>query len=306
MPSRTALVFPGQGSQRPGMLDDVPELDDLERLLDAAEALSGHDLRTVGLVGPAERLADTRIAQPLLYLADWAWGRTLLDSGVEPFAVAGHSLGELAALAIAGVYSPEAGLELVVERSKLMAAAAEAHPGAMSAVLGMDGAAVAEAIAGLDEVWVANDNAPGQVVISGSTDGIAAATAALTEAGARRVVPLAVSGAFHSPMMASAGSAFADLLIGAEFDDARIPVLQNSDPTPETNGDAIRERLIAQITSPVRWTETMQALVADGPIALVEAGPGSVLAGLAKRVDGISAMSVESTSLESIVEEVRN
>jgi [acyl-carrier-protein] S-malonyltransferase len=301
---RTALVFPGQGSQRPGMLEAVPELDSLERLLDAAEALSGHELRTVARVGPTDRLADTRIAQPLLYLADWAWGYTLLESGIEPFAVAGHSLGELAALAIAGVFSPEAGLELVVERSKLMAAAAAAHPGAMSAVLGLDGTAVRDAIAGMEGVWVANDNAVGQVVISGTVDSVAEATVALSEAGARRVVPLAVSGAFHSPMMESAGVAFADLLIGAEFDDARIPVLQNTDPTPETNGDAIRHRLIAQITSPVRWTETMRSLTADGPIALIESGPGNVLTGLAKRVEGVTALAVESASLESIVEEV--
>jgi [acyl-carrier-protein] S-malonyltransferase len=301
---RTALVFPGQGSQRPGMLEAVPELDSLERLLDAAEALSGHELRSVASVGPADRLADTRIAQPLLYLADWAWGYTLLESGIEPFAVAGHSLGELAALAIAGVFSPEAGLELVVERSKLMAAAAAAHPGAMSAVLGLDGTAVRDAIAGMEGVWVANDNAVGQVVISGTVDSVAEATVALSEAGARRVVPLAVSGAFHSPMMESAGVAFADLLIGAEFDDARIPVLQNTDPTPETNCDAIRHRLIAQITSPVRWTETMRSLTADGPIALIESGPGNVLTGLAKRVEGVTALAVESASLESIVEEV--
>jgi len=304
MTTTTAFVFPGQGSQRPGMLDSVPELESLERLLDAAEALSGLELRSVAADGPAARLADTRIAQPLLYLADWAWGLTLLESGIEPQAVAGHSLGELPALAIAGVFSPEAGLELVVERSKLMAEAAAAHPGSMAAVLGLDRDAISAALAGLENVWLANDNAPGQIVLSGSSDSIEQATALLTEAGARRVIPLAVAGGFHSPMMASAGDAFADLLVGAEFDDARIPVYQNTDPTPETDGDAIRTRLIAQITSPVRWTETMQALAATGPVMLIEAGPGSVLSGLAKRIDGITARSVESTPLESIVEEV--
>jgi [acyl-carrier-protein] S-malonyltransferase len=301
---RTALVFPGQGSQHPGMLAEVPELESLPRLLDAAEALCGLDLRSIAAAGPAERLAETRIAQPLLYLADWAWGVTLIESGIEPDAVAGHSLGELAALAIAGVFSPEAGLELVVERSKLMAEAALAHPGAMAAVLGLDRAAVAEAISGIEDVWVANDNAPGQIVISGSDAGVAAAANPLSEVGARRIVALAVSGAFHSPMMASAGEAFADLLIGAEFDDAAIPVYQNTNPTPVTDGDAIRERLIAQITSPVRWSETMQALVADGPIALIECGPGKVLAGLAKRVEGISPYAVELVDLETLVEEV--
>jgi len=304
MATRVALVFPGQGSQRIGMLSNVPELESLDRLLDAAEALSGRELRSIASDGVAENLTDTRVAQPLLYLADWAWGVTLLESGIDPVAVAGHSLGELAALAVAGVFSPEAGLELVVERSKLMAATAAAVPGGMSAVLGMDRGAIKSALSGVEGIWIANDNAPGQVVISGTLEGLSAAEEALGQAGARRVVPLAVAGPFHSPLMESARFAFAELLTGAQFDDARIPVLQNTDPTPETSGDRIRERLIGQITSPVRWTETMQALLADGPITLIEAGPGAVLTGLAKRVEGITALSVESTGLESIVEEV--
>jgi [acyl-carrier-protein] S-malonyltransferase len=302
--TRRAFVFPGQGSQRAGMLESVPELDSLQRLLDAAEALSGLELRTIALLGQAEDLADTRVAQPLLYLADWAWGVTLLESGVVPDAVAGHSLGELAALAVAGVYSPEAGLELVVERSRLMATTAAATPGTMAAVLGLDGDAVAAAIAGIDGVWVANDNAPGQVVISGTHDGVGDATVALSEAGARRIVPLAVSGPFHSPLMKPAADAFSELLLGAEFADARFPVLQNTDPTPTTDAETIRRRLIAQITTPVRWTETMQQLVADGPITLIEAGPGAVLTGLAKRVDDATGIAVESLPLEDLVAEV--
>ena len=304
MAQRTALVFPGQGSQRAGMLDAVPEHDSLERLLDAAEALSGLELHSIAEEGSPERLADTRVAQPLLYLADYIWGVTLVESGVEPFAVAGHSLGELAALAVAEVYSPEAGLELVVERSKLMASAAASHPGAMSAVMGLDADSVRGAIEEIDDVWVANDNSPGQIVISGGTAAVASAASALADAGARRVVPLAVAGAFHSPLMEPAGLAFADLLVGAQFDDARYAVFQNSEPVASTDGEVIRQRLMQQITSPVRWTETMRALASDGPVTLIEAGPGSVLTGLAKRVDGISAHAVESESLESIVEEV--
>jgi len=302
--SRCAFVFPGQGSQRAGMLEAVPELDSLQRLMDAAEALSGLELRTIAALGAAEELADTRVAQPLLYLADWAWGVTLLESGVVPDAVAGHSLGELAALAVAGVYSPEAGLELVVERSRLMAATAAATPGTMAAVLGLDGAAVARSIDGIAGVWVANDNAPGQVVISGTHDGVGAATDALSDAGARRIVPLAVSGPFHSPLMKPAADAFAELLLGADFADARFPVLQNTDPTPTTDAETIRLRLIAQITSPVRWTETMQHLVAEGPITLIESGPGAVLTGLAKRVDDVTGIAVESMPLEQLVAEV--
>lgn len=304
MTSRCAFVFPGQGSQRAGMLDLVPELDSLQRLVDAAEALSGLELRTIATLGTAEDLADTRVAQPLLYLADWAWGVTLLESGIVPVAVAGHSLGELAALAVAGVYSPEAGLELVVERSRLMAATAAATPGTMAAVLGLDGEAVASAIADIEGVWVANDNAPGQVVVSGTHEGVGAANEALADAGARRIVPLAVSGPFHSPLMKPAADAFAELLLGADFLDARFPVLQNTDPAPATDAETIRERLIAQITSPVRWTETMHALVADGPITLIESGPGAVLTGLSKRVDDATGIAVESMPLELIVAEV--
>lgn len=304
MTSRTAFVFPGQGSQRVGMLDVLPELDSLGRLIDAAEALSGLELRAISSRGDAEELADTRVAQPLLYLADWAWGVTLLESGIVPVAVAGHSLGELAALAVADVYSPEAGLELVVERSRLMAATAASTPGTMAAVLGLDRAQIASALAGIANVWIANDNAPGQVVVSGTHEGVGAATSALSDAGARRVVPLAVSGPFHSPLMQPAAVAFAELLAGADFREARIPVLQNTDPTPATDAETIRARLAAQITAPVRWTETLQALVADGPITVIEAGPGSVLTGVSRRVEGVIGRAVDSVELEVLVMEV--
>lgn len=304
MSARTALIFPGQGSQRPGMLDTIPELEALDRLLDAAEALSDLELRTIAKLGAAEDLADTRVAQPLLYLADWAWGETLRASGVKFGAVAGHSLGELVALAIAGVFSVEAGLELVVERSKLMAATAAATPGTMAAVLGLDAETIAKAVEGIAGVWVANDNAPGQVVISGTREGVSAGSEALMSAGARKIVPLAVSGPFHSPLMAPAADAFAELLAGTDFSEASVAVYQNTDPTPATDPDVIRERLTTQITSPVRWVETMQALVKDGPVTLIESGPGSVLSGLSKRVEGITALAVESVELERIVEEV--
>jgi len=304
MSARAALVFPGQGSQRAGMFVDVPELDALSWLLDAAEALSGLPLRSLSETGSATELSDTRVAQPLLYLVDWAWGTTLLESGVVPIAVAGHSLGELAALAVSGVYSAEAGLELVVERSRFMAEAAAKVPGTMSAVLGLDGDLVAETIVDIPGVWLANDNSPGQVVISGSNDGVTEATAALTAAGARRVVPLPVSGPFHSPLMAAAADSFAELLIGAAFADARFPVLCNADPSPTTDGEVIRERLMRQITSPVRWTETIARIVSDGPTTIIECGPGAVLTGLAKRVEGVTAVAIENASLEAVIEEV--
>jgi len=302
--ARIALVFPGQGSQRIGMLSELTSLEGADRLLDAAEAVSDLPLRHVAEAGTPEQLADTRFAQPLLYLADWAAGVRALASGVTPEALAGHSLGELAALAIAGVYSAEAGLELVVERSRLMAAVAAETPGGMIAVLGLDAAAIATALGGIDGVWVANDNSPGQTVVSGTPDGLAAAMEALTGAGARRIVPLAVAGPFHSPLMQPAATRFADLLRAATFVDAAFPVFQNTAAAPAENADVIRQRLAGQIVSPVRWTETMQSLKAAGVTVLLECGPGAVLTGLAKRVDGLSAYAMEQTDIQDFRREV--
>lgn len=301
---RSALVFPGQGSQRLGMLDTVPENDTFERLLDAAEALSGLELRRLATTGSAEELSDTRVAQPLLYLADWGWGVALLESGLEPQMIAGHSLGEFAALALAGVFSPEAGLELVIERSKLMATAAAAAPGTMAAVLGLDANTLRAVVDPLDGVWVANDNSIAQVVISGTHEGVDAASTALAEAGARRIVPLSVAGPFHSPLMEPARAGFQEILDGAELRNATIPVVSNTDPTPSTDAGTIRGRLSRQITEPVRWTETMAAFAQAGPIVMLEAGPGSVLRGLARSVQDITALSAEDAGIERIMEEV--
>jgi [acyl-carrier-protein] S-malonyltransferase len=281
-----AIVFPGQGSQRVGMLDALRSYDGMERLLD-------------------EELADTRVTQPLLYLADWAWGASLMDAGARPDALAGHSLGEYAALTVAGVFSVEAGLELVIERSRLMAAAAASAPGGMAAVLGMDDATLRACLGGLDGVWVANDNAPGQIVITGTLPGIEHATEALTAAGARRVVPLKVAGPFHSPLMQPAADAFsADVLSQTAFSDARIPVVSNAEPSPAVDADMLRRRLALQMVSPVRWTETMLAMAEIGIGSLVEAGPGSVLTGLARRVDGVTGIAVEEAGVDAVMEEV--
>jgi [acyl-carrier-protein] S-malonyltransferase len=219
-------------------------------------------------------------------------------------AVAGHSLGELAALAVADVFSPEAGLELVVERSRYMAVASAESPGTMSAVLGMEADLVAETIAEICGVWLANDNSASQVVISGTHAGVSEAAAALASAGARRVVPLPVSGPFHSPLMADAADSFGRLLSAAAFQDASYPVLSNTEPTPAVDAELIRSRLMRQMTSPVRWTETMIALVSDGPVTLIEAGPGAVLTGLAKRVEGATAVAIETAGLEAVIGEV--
>ncbi|MDO8916076.1 MAG: ACP S-malonyltransferase [Coriobacteriia bacterium] len=304
MTARFAAVFPGQGSQRHGMLASLPDPDPVIRLLDAAEALSGLDLRDIATDGTPDQLADTRAAQPLLYLADWAWGSALLEHGAVPVAFAGHSLGELAALAVAGAFSVEAGLELVVERSRLMARCAADTPGGMMAVIGMDSAVIAACVADLGGVWVANDNAPGQVVLSGTYEGLGEATRALSEAGARRLVPLNVAGPFHSPLMEPAAADFRAVLERAAFNDIPVPVVQNAGPTPATDAGTLRERLAAQITSPVRWTETMSALQQAGATVVVECGPGAVLRGLARRVDGLEAMGLEETGVETVVEEL--
>jgi [acyl-carrier-protein] S-malonyltransferase len=299
-----AFVFPGQGSQRQGMLDMVPETEDMDRLLDAAEALTGLELRAIAALGTDEDLADTRVAQPLLFLTDWAWGNALIDAGLSPDAVAGHSLGEFAALAIAEVFSVEAGLELVVERSRLMASVAAATPGGMLAVLGMDREMVSDLIAGMSGVWLANDNGPGQVILSGTHRSLEKATAELTAAGARKLLPLKVAGPFHSPLMGPARDAFADILAQTEFAPALVPVLQNTDPTPTTDPELIKARLALQITAPVRWTETMLSLRDLGIEVLIEAGPGSVLKGLARKMEGIEAAAVEDQGIEMIAEEL--
>jgi [acyl-carrier-protein] S-malonyltransferase len=302
--TRTALVFPGQGSQHRKMLEAAPHNDAFDRLLDAAEALTDLELRQIVTYADDEDIADTRVAQPLLYLVDWAWGVALLEAGIIPVAVAGHSLGELAALAISGTVSVEAGLELVVERSKLMGATVAATPGGMAAVLGLEARIIEETCSALGGVWVANDNSDTQVVISGTHEGIEAATRQLSEAGARRVIPLKVSGPFHSPLMQPARDAFERIVTNTQFRDATIPVIQNTEPTPATEAETIRQRLIGQITQPVRWSETMRALSSSGPITVVEAGPGAVLTGLARGLDEVTAIAAETTGVAELIEEV--
>jgi [acyl-carrier-protein] S-malonyltransferase len=287
------------------MLDELPDGTERARLVDAAEAMTDTDLRTISRMADPEELAETRIAQPLLFLGDFVWGTALMDAGFDPAYVAGHSLGEFAALALAGVFSPEAGLQLVVERANLMATAAAAKPGGMLAVLGLDGDAVGEVLEDVEGAWLANDNCPGQVVVSGTGEGIDTAATVLEGAGARRIVRLAVSGAFHSPLMDDAADAFADTLAAADMSDARIPVVQNTRPeTPALDAGDIRDALTRQMTSPVRWTETMQTLRGAGVETLVEAGPGTVLKGLARRVAGLEALSVDELGVDAVLEEV--
>jgi len=299
-----AFVMPGQGSQRTGMLDALPATALRESLLDAAEALTGRPLRAIASNGPDEELADTLTAQPLLYIADVAWATALADAGARPAVVAGHSLGEFAALAFAGAFTVETGLGLVCERARLMAQATAATPGAMAAVLGMESDLVADLVAGLPGVWLANDNAPGQIVVSGTHEGIELATRELAAAGARKIVPLSVSGAFHSPLMAPAAEAFAGVLGTVTFNDTTVPVVSNAAPSATARGVDLRDRLIAQMASPVRWSETMEHLRGLGVSLVVEAGPGGVLAGLARKA-GMDTRAAETTGIDGIMEAIR-
>jgi [acyl-carrier-protein] S-malonyltransferase len=277
--TRVALCFPGQGSQAAGMAAGLEATDSGRHLLGVA-ASAGLDL-AAALAGSDEELRPTEVAQPAIVFTELVLAAALPE-GLEVVAVAGHSVGELSACAVAGALDPEDALRLSIERGRLMAAM---HQGTMAAVLGLDAHRVAGICARVDgTVVVANLNAPGQVVISGASDAVAAASRAAEEAGARRVMPLRVSGAFHSPLMAEASPAFAALLDAVPLREARIPVVANVDAAAVRGAGEIRERLSRQLASAVHWTECVERMVALGADTLVEIGPGSVLTGLARRI----------------------
>jgi len=275
-----AWVFPGQGSQKVGMAAGVLELPGARERFARASDLLGRDLLAI-CAGEAEGelsdLNDTRNTQPALFVIESLLVDALKAQGRQAELVAGHSLGELVALHAAGVFDVDTGLRLMQRRSALMAAAGG---GAMTAVMGFDRAELDDLVAATEGVVIANDNSSAQVVLSGTPEAVAAVSAELK---CKRAVPLAVSGAFHSPFMAEAAAAFAAELEPIAFADASIPVLSNTDPTPERSGAALKQRLITQMTSGVRWRETMEQLEANGIDTAVEIGPGSVLSGLIKR-----------------------
>jgi [acyl-carrier-protein] S-malonyltransferase len=302
MVPRVGFVFPGQGSQRVGMLRSAPLLPIYERALGLAERSTGMPLRRIADEGPDAALADSRVAQPLLYIADLAWAEALRNAGVTPELVAGHSLGELAALTAAGVVTLDDGIMLVSERGRIMAEVAERVRGTMSAVLGMDRDTISGIVDSIDGVWLANDNSASQAVISGTYRGVETAIEALSGAGARRVVPLDVAGPFHCPLMAPAEEAFAEVLGSVHFGQARVPVVQNTEPLPATDASTLRARLAGQITAPVRWRETMDEFVRQGISLVVEAGPGAVLTGIAKRLDGLTGVSIDTDGVGRVME----
>ena len=289
-----AWVFPGQGSQKVGMADAVLELPGARQRFAQASELLGRDLLAIcsgSATGELADLHDTRNTQPALFVIESLLAESLQAQGRTAQVVAGHSLGELVALHVAGVFDVATGLELMHTRSTLMAAAGG---GAMTAVMGFDRGELEALVAANDGVVIANDNSSAQVVLSGSPEAVAAVSAQLT---CKRAIPLAVSGAFHSPFMAAAAEAFAAALEAVPFADAAIPVLSNTDPTPETNGAALKARLIHQMTTGVRWRETMDTFGALGITTAVEIGPGAVLSGLIKRsCEGITTAQIGSAA----------
>jgi [acyl-carrier-protein] S-malonyltransferase len=270
---RTALVFPGQGSQRPGM--GAPWVDTPGwELVDQASTVLDRDLAQVLLEAGPEELRETRQAQVATFLVSLLALRSLPP--LDIVAVAGHSLGEYSALVAAGVLTEETGLRLVAERGEAMQAAADAAPGTMMAVLGLADDLVRDACP--EGVWVANLNAPSHVVISGGRAAMEAAPDAVKAAGARRVLPLPVGGAFHTPLMAPARERLDRALAATSYADPTVPVLANL--TAQPYGTDVRGTLSAQLTAPVRWRQTLEALDVE---QVLEVGPGGVLTGLLKR-----------------------
>jgi [acyl-carrier-protein] S-malonyltransferase len=285
---KTAFVFPGQGSQQVGMGQELyAAYPEAAAVFDAANHILDFDLAALCFDGPAETLNNTINAQPALLTASIAALHALQKEvgPLSPDFVAGHSMGEYSALVAAGSLTFAAGVRLVRERGRLMQAAGELNPGGMAAVLGLDAPAVAEVCASAGDVQIANDNAPGQVVISGTSAGIDRASELATAAGAKRVIRLAVSIAAHSELMMPIVDEFAAAVDSASITPPRSPIVGNISARPLADPAAIKDELVHQLTAPVHWVESVQYMVAQGADAFVEFGPGDVLSGLIRRID---------------------
>lgn len=293
-----SFVFPGQGSQFPGMCKDLYDAHaEAREMCQAANRLLGFSLTDVMFDGSADELKQTKVTQPAVFLHSVVAQRLMTIE--KPDMVAGHSLGEFSALVACGALRFEDALLLVSARAQAMQEACEANPGTMAAVLGLDDERVEEICqeissneapslegrAGGGVVVAANFNCPGQVVISGEIDAVETACVALKEAGARRALRLPVGGAFHSPLMAPAAEALAEAIRKTEFRKPFCPIYQNATAKPSMNPDEIRENLLKQLTSPVRWTQSVQNMIADGANEFYEFGPGDVLKGLIRKID---------------------
>lgn len=286
-----AYLFPGQGAQFTGMAKDIYEQNNKAKdLLDAANVILGFNITDIMFGGTADELKQTKVTQPAIFLH--AVAIALSSPSFKPDMVAGHSLGEFSALVSNQCLSFEDGLKLVYKRAIAMQHACESNPSTMAAVLGLEDHIVEEICQSIDEVVVpANYNCPGQLVISGSLKGIEIASEKLKAAGAKRVLPLQVGGAFHSPLMEPAREELADVINETSFAKPVCPVYQNVNALPAIDVDQIKKNLIAQLTAPVRWTQSVQQMTKDGAEIFIECGPGKVLQGLVKKISPQAAVS---------------
>lgn len=282
-----AYLFPGQGAQFSGMGKDLYEKSSLAReLFEKANAQLGFRITNIMFQGSEDELMQTKVTQPAIFLHSVILARVMGEE-FKPDMVAGHSLGEFSALVASKVLTFEDGLKLVYARAMAMQKACEMNPSTMAAILGLDDAIVEKVCHGItNEIVVpANYNSPGQIVISGSIDGIALACEKLKEAGAKRALPLKVGGAFHSPLMEPARIELAEAISSTRFARGICPIYQNVTGQPVTDPEIIKSNLIKQLTSPVRWRQTIENMLADGAKLFIEVGPGTVLQGLVKKIN---------------------
>ncbi len=283
---KTAYIYPGQGAQFPGMGKELYESNSQAReLFDQANDILGFALSEIMFNGTEEELKQTKVTQPAVFVHSVVLSLTHPD--FQPDMVAGHSLGEFSALVANRTLSFADGLRLVYKRALAMQIACEINPSTMAAILGLDDEVVEEICASIeDEVVVpANYNCPGQLVISGSNKGIEIACEKMLAAGARRALPLQVGGAFHSPLMEPARAELAEAIAATEFSTPVCPVYQNVTARPSIDTAEIKDNLIKQLTAPVRWTQSVQNMIADGASRFVESGPGKVLQGLVRKIN---------------------
>ncbi|RWY46243.1 ACP S-malonyltransferase [Mucilaginibacter gilvus] len=280
-----AYIFPGQGAQFPGMGKDLYEQSEqAKELFEKANDILGFRITDVMFDGTEEDLKQTNVTQPAIFLHSVIMAKRMAD--FEPEMVAGHSLGEFSSLVATGALSFEDGLRLVAARANAMQKACEIQPGTMAAILALDDFTVEDICHQVSDVVVpANYNCPGQLVISGSIAGIDAACEKMLAAGAKRALKLNVGGAFHSPLMEAARVELQDAILQTQFKTPVCPVYQNIDAKPHTDVEEIKQNLIAQLTGPVRWTQTVEQMLRDGATSFTEVGPGKVLQGLVKKVD---------------------